>query len=130
MTVVWAKHENKVRGFIVEKGTKGFNTNIIEDKFSLRASNTAELIFEDCDIPKENLLPLSDGLKSPLKCLTQARFGIAWGAIGAAMACYNEVLNYAKTRIQFEKPIASFQLVQEKLVYMATEITKAQLLVL
>jgi len=130
VAVVWAKHENKVRGFIVEKGTKGFNANIIEGKFSLRASNTAELIFEDCYIPQENLLPLSDGLKSPLKCLTQARFGIAWGAIGAAMACYNEVLNYSKTRIQFEKPIASFQLVQEKLVYMATEITKAQLLAL
>ena len=130
VAVVWAKLENKVRGFIVEKGTKGFNTNIIEGKFSLRASDTAELIFEDCEIPAENLLPLSDGLKSPLKCLTQARFGIAWGAIGAAMACYNEVLNYTKTRIQFDKPIASFQLVQEKLVLMATEITKAQLLAL
>ena len=130
VAVVWAKLENKVRGFIVEKGTKGFNTNIIEGKFSLRASDTAELNFEDCEIPEENLLPLSDGLKSPLKCLTQARFGIAWGAIGAAMACYNEVLNYTKTRIQFDKPIASFQLVQEKLVFMATEITKAQLLAL
>jgi len=130
IAVVWAKLENKVRGFLVEKGTKGFGTNIIEGKFSLRASNTAELIFEDCEIPKENLLPLSDGLKSPLKCLTQARFGIAWGAIGAAMACYNEVLNYTKTRIQFDKPIASFQIVQQKLVYMVTEITKAQLLAL
>jgi len=130
IAVIWAKLENKVRGFLVEKGTKGFGTNIIEGKFSLRASNTAELIFEDCEIPKENLLPLSDGLKSPLKCLTQARFGIAWGAIGAAMACYNEVLNYTKTRIQFDKPIASFQIVQQKLVYMVTEITKAQLLAL
>jgi len=130
VAVVWAKLENKVRGFLVEKGTKGFGTNIIEGKFSLRASNTAELIFENCEIPEENLLPLSDGLKSPLKCLTQARFGIAWGAIGAAMACYNEVLNYTKTRIQFDKPIASFQIVQQKLVYMVTEITKAQLLAL
>jgi glutaryl-CoA dehydrogenase len=130
VAVVWAKLENKVRGFIVEKGTKGFNTNIIEGKFSLRASDTAELIFEDCEIPEDNLLSLSGGLKSPLKCLTQARFGIAWGAIGAAMACYNEVLNYSKTRIQFDKPIASFQIVQQKLVNMATEITKAQLLAL
>jgi len=130
VAVVWAKLENKVRGFLVENGTKGFKTNLIEGKFSLRASNTAELIFEDCEIPTENLLPLSDGLKSPLKCLTQARFGIAWGAIGAAMDCYNEVLNYTKTRIQFDKPIASFQIVQQKLVYMVTEITKAQLLAL
>ena len=128
VAVVWAKFENKVRGFLVEKGTKGFKSNLIEGKFSLRASNTAELIFEDCEIPEENLLPTSDGLKSPLKCLTQARFGIAWGAIGAAIACYKEVLNYSKTRIQFEKPIASFQMVQEKLVFMVTEITKAQLL--
>jgi glutaryl-CoA dehydrogenase len=130
IAIIWAKLENNICGFLVEKGTKGFHSNIIEGKFSLRASNTAELIFEDCEIPKENLLPLSEGLKSPLKCLTQARFGIAWGAIGAAMACYKEVLNYAKTRIQFDKPIASFQIVQEKLVYMATEITKAQLLAL
>lgn len=128
IAIVWAKLENKIRGFIVEKGTKGFNTKLIGGKFSLRASDTAELIFEDCEVPEENLLPLSDGLKSPLQCLTQARFGIAWGAIGAAMACYNESLNYAKTRIQFDKPIASFQIVQEKLVYMATEITKAQLM--
>jgi len=130
LAVVWAKLENKVRGFLVEKGTKGFKSNLIEGKFSLRASNTAELIFEDCEIPEENLLPLSDGLKSPLKCLTQARFGIAWGAIGAAMACYDEVLNYSKTRVQFDKPIASFQIVQQKLVYMVTEITKSQLLAL
>ena len=130
VAVVWAKFENKIRGFLVEKGTKGFKTNLIEGKFSLRASNTAELIFEDCEIPEENLLPLSDGLKAPLKCLTQARFGIAWGAIGAAKACYNEVLKYSKTRIQFDKPIASFQIVQEKLVFMVTEITKAQLLAL
>ena len=130
IAIIWAKYENKIHGFIVEKGTKGFKTNIIEGKFSLRASNTAEIVLEECEIPQENILPITDGLKSPLKCLTQARFGIAWGAIGAAMACYNESLNYAKTRIQFDKPIASFQLVQEKLVYMVTEITKAQLIAL
>ena len=130
IAIIWAKYENNIRGFIVEKGTKGFRTNIIEGKFSLRASSTAELIMEDCEIPEENILPLTDGLKSPLKCLTQARFGIAWGAIGAAMACYNEALNYAKSRIQFDKPIAAYQLVQNKLVYMVTEITKAQLLAL
>ena len=94
----------------------------------MRASNTAELIFEDCEIPDDNILPLSAGLKSPLKCLTQARYGIAWGAIGAALACFHEVLEYSKTRIQFDKPIASYQLVQQKLVNMATEITKAQLM--
>lgn len=128
ISIIWAKLKNKIHGFIVEKGTKGFKSNIIEGKFSLRASNTSELIFEDCEIPKENMLPLTDGLKSPLKCLTQARFGIAWGAIGAAMSCYDEVLKYSKTRIQFDKPIAAFQLIQDKLVYMVTEITKAQLL--
>jgi glutaryl-CoA dehydrogenase len=130
VAVVWAKLENKVHGFLVEKNIKGFSTKKIEGKFSLRASNTAELILEDCEIPKENLLPLSAGLKSPLKCLTQARYGIAWGAIGAALSCFHEVLDYSKTRIQFDKPIASFQLVQQKLVNMATEITKAQLLAL
>lgn len=130
VAIIWAKYENNIRGFIVEKGTKGFKANIIEGKFSLRASSTAEIIMEDCEIPDENILPLTDGLKSPLKCLTQARYGIAWGAIGAAMACYNEALNYAKSRIQFDKPIAAYQLVQQKLVYMVTEITKAQLLAL
>jgi len=128
IAIVWAKLEGKIRGFLVEKGTSGFTSQVIEGKFSLRASDTAELIFDDCVIPKENLLPGSDGLKSPLQCLTQARFSIAWGAIGAAMACYEESLNYAKTRVQFEKPIAAYQITQEKLVYMLTEITKAQLL--
>jgi len=128
IAIVWAKLEGKIRGFLVEKGTSGFTSKVIEGKFSLRASDTAELIFDDCVIPKENLLPGSDGLKSPLQCLTQARFSIAWGAIGAAMACYEESLNYAKTRVQFEKPIAAYQITQEKLVYMLTEITKAQLL--
>jgi glutaryl-CoA dehydrogenase len=130
VAVVWAKLDGQIRGFLVEKGTKGFSAPEIKGKMSLRASITSELIFEDCKIPLENLLPKSDGLKSPLMCLTQARYGIAWGAIGSAMACYDEVLDYSKTRIQFDKPIGSFQLVQNKLVYMLTEITKAQLLCL
>ncbi len=129
VAVVWAKLEGKIRGFLVEKGTPGFSTQIIEGKFSLRASETAELIFDDCEIPQENILPGSDGIKSPLTCLSHARYGIAWGSIGAAIACYDEVLSYTKTRIQFDKPIAAFQITQEKLVYMVTEITKAQLLV-
>ncbi len=128
IAVVWAKLEGRIRGFLVEKGTSGFITNAIEGKFSLRASDTAELVFEDCEIPEENILPESDGLKSPLMCLTQARYGIVWGAIGAAMACYDEALKYATTRIQFDRPIAGFQLTQQKLVEMLTEITKGQLL--
>jgi len=128
MAVVWAKLDGKVRGFLVEKGIPGFSTQTITGKYSLRASDTAELIFDDCDIPEENILPDSGGLKSPLKCLTQARYSIAWGSLGAAMACYDECLKYAQSRIQFDRPIASFQLTQEKLVYMLTEITKAQLL--
>jgi glutaryl-CoA dehydrogenase len=129
VAVVWAKLDNTVRGFLVEKGTKGFSAPEIKNKHSLRASVTSELVFQDCEIPAENLLPETSGLKNALSCLTQARYGIAWGALGAAMACYDEALNYALTRIQFDKPIASFQLVQEKLVYMATEITKGQLMV-
>jgi glutaryl-CoA dehydrogenase len=129
VAVVWAKLDDKIRGFLVEKGTPGYTTQSIEGKFSLRASDTAELIFDDCEIQEENLLTGTDGIKSPLQCLTQARYGIAWGAIGAALACYDEALKYAKTRIQFDHPIAAFQLTQEKLVYMVTEITKAQLLV-
>lgn len=128
VAVVWAKLDGVIRGFIVEKGTPGFEAMEMKNKHSLRASDTSELIFQDCRIPAENLLPESNGLKHALNCLTQARYGIAWGAIGAAMACYDEALNYAKTRIQFDKPIASFQLVQRKLVYMITEITKMQLL--
>jgi glutaryl-CoA dehydrogenase len=130
VAVVWAKLDGKVRGFVVEKGTEGFTAPEMKNKHSLRASVTSELIFQDCRIPKENLLPNSEGLKSPLKCLTQARYGIAWGALGAAMACYNEALEYARTRSQFDKPIGSFQLVQQKLTYMVTEITKMQLLCL
>jgi glutaryl-CoA dehydrogenase len=136
VAVVWARTENGgaddcIRGFIVEKGSRGFSSREIHGKFSLRASVTAELIFEDCEIPASNLLPGTVGLKSALMCLSQARYGIAWGAIGAAMACYHEALQYALTRKQWaEKVIAGHQLVQEKLVYMITEITKAQLLCL
>ncbi len=130
VAVVWAKLDGVVRGFLVEKGTPGFSAPEIKNKHSLRASVTSELVFEDCRIPAENLLPEAHGLKAPLSCLTQARYGIAWGAIGSAMACYDEALNYAKMRIQFDKPIASFQLVQQKLVYMITEITKMQLMAL
>ncbi len=130
VAVVWARTDEGIRGFLVEKGAKGFTTMDQKGKFSLRASVTSELIMEDCRIPAENILPGSKGLASPLSCLNQARYGIAWGAIGAAMACYDEAVNYAKTRIQFDKPIASFQMVQEKLVYMLSEITKGQLLCL
>jgi glutaryl-CoA dehydrogenase len=128
VAVVWAKLDGKVKGFLVEKGTKGFSAPETKGKLSLRASVTSELIFEDCLIPEENILPNSGGLKSPLMCLTQARYGIAWGVVGLAMECYNTVLNYSLSRIQFGKPIASFQITQEKLAYMLTEITKAQLL--
>ena len=130
VAVVWAKLDGVIRGFLVEKGTEGFSAPEMMNKHSLRASMTAELIFQDCRIPAENILSESGGLKSPLSCLTQARYGISWGAIGAAMACYDEALNYSKTRIQFDKPIASFQLVQQKLVYMITEISKMQLMCL
>ncbi|MBI5166604.1 MAG: acyl-CoA dehydrogenase family protein [candidate division NC10 bacterium] len=130
VAIVWAKLDGQIRGFLVEKGVPGFITSEIQGKFSLRASVTSELSFEDCWIPVENLLPKTEGLKSALMCLNQARYGIAWGAVGAAMACYEAALNYAKERVQFGKPIASFQLVQRKLVHMLTEITKAQLLCL
>ena len=128
VAVVWAKLDGKVRGFLVDKGTKGFTAPEMKGKLSLRASITSELVFSDCFIPEENLLPKSGGLKSPLMCLTQARYGIAWGVVGLAMECYNTVLNYSLSRIQFGKPIAGFQITQEKLAYMLTEITKAQLL--
>jgi len=131
IAVVWAKAEGAIRGFLVEKGTPGFSTAYHMGKFSLRASVTSQLFFEDCRIPAENLLPETNGLKYPLSCLTQARYGIAWGAIGSAMATYNTALQYAKSRIQFGgQPIASHQLVQNKLAWMITEITKGQLLVL
>ncbi len=128
VAVVWAKLDGVVRGFLVEKGFKGFSAPEMKGKHSLRASVTSELIFEDVFIPEENLLPKTVGLKNALMCLNQARFGIAWGVVGAMMACYDTALNYAKTRVQFSKPIAAYQLTQEKLVYMLTEITKAQLL--
>jgi glutaryl-CoA dehydrogenase len=130
VAVVWAKLEGEVCGFLVERGTTGFRAPEIEGKFSLRASVTSELIFEDCLIPETNILPQARGLKAAFMCLNQARYGIAWGAVGAAMACYDTALSYATSRIQFGKPIASFQLVQDKLVTMLTEITKAQLLCL
>ena len=131
LAVIWAKDDSgKVRGFLVEKGTPGFSARDITGKFALKASVTSELTLQDCRIPEENLLPGSSGLKSPLMCLSQARYGIAWGGVGAAQAVFDESLNYAKSRIQFDKPIASFQLVQQKLTWMATEITKAQLLAL
>lgn len=130
VAVVWAKLNGVVNGFLVEKGTPGFSAPEMKGKHSLRASVTSELIFQDVHIPKANRLPKDVGLKLPLGCLTQARYGIAWGAMGAAMACYDSALNYAKTRIQFDKPIASFQLIQERLVHMVSEITKGQLLCL
>ena len=131
IAVVWAKVDgDEIRGFIVEKDRKGFLTRETKHKLSLRASVTAELSFEDCLIPEENLLPGSNGLKSPLMCLTQARYGIAWGAVGAAMSCFDVALKYSKERVQFGRPIAGFQLTQKKLADMATEISKAQLLCL
>jgi glutaryl-CoA dehydrogenase len=130
VAVVWAKLDGVIRGFLVERGTPGFTTRDLHGKFSMRASVTSELSFVDCRIPSEAILPKSDGLRSPLSCLNQARYGIAWGAVGSAIACYQAALTYSQHRIQFGKPIASFQLVQEKLVHMLTEITKAQLLCL
>jgi glutaryl-CoA dehydrogenase len=130
VAVVWAKLDGVVRGFLVEKGTPGFSAPEMKGKHSLRASVTSELVLEDVHIPTDNLLPGGLGLKLPLSCLSQARYGIAWGAVGSAMACYDAALSYAKTRIQFDKPIASFQLTQTRLVEMITEITKAQLLCL
>lgn len=130
VAVVWAKLDGQIHGFLVEKGTKGFSAPEMKGKHSLRASVTSELVLQDCEIPEENHLPKTSGLKSPLMCLDQARYGIAWGAIGAAMACYDSALQYAKSRIQFDRPIASYQLIQAELVYMITEITKAQLLCL
>jgi glutaryl-CoA dehydrogenase len=132
VAVIWARCEDdRVRGFLVEKGTKGFKTWDVHGKLSLRASVTSGLAMNDCEVPAENALPGVAGLKGPFSCLTQARYGIGWGAIGAAMACYDTALQYAKTRKQFQnKPIASHQLVQDKLVFMITEISKAQLLAL
>lgn len=130
IAVVWAKNEQgRIKGLIVERDMAGFSTPEIHNKWSLRASSTGELVFEDVKVPKENILPNAEGLKGPLSCLDSARYGIAWGALGAAIDCYESARNYALQRIQFDKPIASFQLVQKKLAEMLTEITKAQLLV-
>ncbi len=129
LAVVWAKDENGiVRGLIVERGMEGFSTPEMHGKWSLRASATGELIFDQVKVPKENILPNVKGLKGPLSCLSSARYGIAWGALGAAMDCYDTALRYTKERKQFDKPIAAFQLTQKKLAEMLTEITKAQLL--
>lgn len=129
VAVVWAKDEDgRIHGLLVERGMEGFSTPETHNKWSLRASATGELIFQDVKVPKENLLPNKSGLGAPLGCLDSARYGIAWGAIGAAMDCYDTALRYAKERIQFGKPIAAFQLQQKKLAEMITEITKAQLL--
>lgn len=127
VAVVWAKIDGTVHGFLVEKGMKGFSAPEMKGKHSLRASITSELVFQDVEIPEENILNVK-GLKGPLSCLNKARYGIAWGAVGAAMSVYDSALNYAKSRIQFDKPIASFQIIQDKLVWMLNEITKAQLI--
>tara|TARA_B100000945_G_scaffold231569_1_gene187924 strand:+ start:585 stop:1751 length:1167 start_codon:yes stop_codon:yes gene_type:complete len=128
--IVWAKLNGDIHGFIVEKDMEGFSAPEIKNKWSLRTSATSELIFDNVFIPEENLLPKVKGLKGPLSCLTQARYGIGWGAIGASMALYEASIKYAKERKQFNAPIASFQLIQEKLTWMLSEITKAQLLAL
>ncbi len=130
IAIVWARAEDGVRGFIVERGTPGFSTSDIHHKLSMRASVTSELHFEDCLVPAANMLPNVRGMRGPLSCLTEARYGITWGVNGAARTCYETALEYAKTRVQFERPIASFQLVQKKLAEMAIELTKAQLLAL
>jgi glutaryl-CoA dehydrogenase len=129
VAVVWAHNENnEIQGIIVERGMEGFSTPTTHGKWSLRASATGELVFDNVKVPKANILPNVKGLKGPLGCLTKARFGIAWGAIGAAMDCYQTALEYSKERVQFGKPIGGFQLQQKKLAEMVTEITKAQLL--
>ena len=129
IAIVWAKNEHgRIKGLIVERGMEGFSTPETHNKWSLRASATGELVFDNVKVPKENLLTQKDGLGAPLGCLDSARYGIAWGAIGAAMDCYDTALRYSKERIQFGKPIGSFQLQQKKLAEMITEITKAQLI--
>lgn len=131
VAVVWAKDENgRIHGLLVERGMEGFSTPEMHGKLSLRASSTGELIFEDVKVPKENLLPERSGLGAPLSCLDSARYGIAWGTLGAAMDCYDQALRYSKERIQFDVPIGAFQLTQKKLAEMITEITKAQFLTL
>lgn len=129
IAVVWAKdEEGKIRGMVLERGMKGFTTPETHGKWSLRASATGELVFDNVEVPKENIFPKVKGLKGPLSCLNSARYGISWGALGAAMDCYDSALRYSQERIQFGKPIGGFQLTQKKLAEMLTEITKAQLL--
>src|SRR6185436_8283970 len=130
VAIVWAKLDGVIRGFIVEKGDPGFSAPEMTGKHSLRASVTSELVFLDCRIPKDRMLPNVKGLAGPFSCLNNARYGIAWGALGAAMSCFHSAKTYALSRIQFDKPIASYQLVQNKLAYMLREITKGQLLAL
>ena len=131
ISIVWAKDENdKIRGLIVDNKSKGFSAPVMKGKWSLRASITSELVFDNVFVPDENLLPNVDGLKGPLGCLTQARFGIGWGALGVAMELLDVALQYSKQRIMFDRPIASFQMIQDKLVWMLNEISKAQLLAL
>jgi glutaryl-CoA dehydrogenase len=126
VAVVWAKLDGVVHGFLVEKEFEGFSAPEMKGKHSLRASITSELIFQDVFVPDVNIFPNTNGLKSPLMCLNQARYGIAWGVVGSMMECYTTALEYAKSRVQFSKPIAAYQMTQEKLVYMLSEITKAQ----
>jgi len=130
LALVWARTDDGIRGFLVEKGTKGFEAREIHNKLSMRASVTSELILDDCRVPASSELPGARGLKGPLSCLNEARFGIVWGSLGAAIACYQSALEYARERVQFDRPIAGYQLTQEKLVGMITEITKGQLLAL
>jgi glutaryl-CoA dehydrogenase len=130
IAIVWAKLDGKVRGFLVPRGAKGFTATDIHGKFSLRASVTSELVFEDCELAEDAILPGVEGMKGPLATLTHARYGITWGCIGSMMACFDEATEYAKTRVQFSRPIGGYQLVQQKLAQMLTEITKAQLLCL
>ena len=130
LAIVWARTEEGIRGFLVETGTSGFQAREIHHKLSMRASVTSELILDDVRVPARNELPGAQGLKAPLSCLNEARYGIVWGVLGAAIACYRSALDYAKARVQFDRPIAGYQLTQEKLVNMLTEITKGQLLAL
>jgi glutaryl-CoA dehydrogenase len=130
LAIVWARTDDGIRGFLVETGTRGFQAREIHHKLSMRASVTSELILDDVRVPARNELPGAQGLKAPLSCLNEARYGIVWGVLGAAIACYRSALNYAKARVQFDRPIAGYQLTQEKLVNILTEITKGQLLAL
>jgi glutaryl-CoA dehydrogenase len=130
LAIVWAQTDTGIRGFIVPRGTRGFHANDIHRKLSLRASITSELVLSDCRLPGDALLPLGEGLRGPLACLNEARYGIIWGAIGAARACYETALEYSKTRVQFDRPIGGYQITQQKLVDMLVELDKGALLAL